>query len=70
MPPPTQRPTYFVPANFDFPPPPDGPVKLGQLIARPENPGQVVDLAGPVLFEQYGIKRYINSGGFTLEHLN
>ncbi|KAI8953581.1 hypothetical protein F4801DRAFT_588231 [Xylaria longipes] len=51
MPPPKQRPTYFVPANFDFPPPPDGPVTLGQLITHPENPGRVVDPAGPLPFE-------------------
>ncbi|KAI8628846.1 hypothetical protein F5Y19DRAFT_435068 [Xylariaceae sp. FL1651] len=68
MPPPTQRATYFIPANFDFPPPPDGPVKLGQLIAHPENPGRPVDPVGPVPFEGFeGMKRYTNSTKFSLQ---
>ncbi|KAM5431790.1 hypothetical protein MferCBS31731_007703 [Microsporum ferrugineum] len=69
MPPMGPRATYFLPANFDFPPPPDGPVKLGQLISEPENPGRPVNPKGPVSFEGYeGMKMYTNSTEFSLRN--
>ncbi|EGE04574.1 hypothetical protein TEQG_03445 [Trichophyton equinum CBS 127.97] len=71
MPLPGQRRTYFVPANFDNPPPPDGPIKLGQLVVQPENPGRPVDPAGPLAFEDFeGMKRYTNSTKFSLQDQN
>ncbi|KAI9782135.1 MAG: hypothetical protein M1839_005482 [Geoglossum umbratile] len=41
------RPTYFIPAIFDNPPPPTGPLKLGQMITKVEDPGTPIDPSGP-----------------------
>lgn len=71
MPPTGQRPTYFVPADFDNPPPPVGPIKLGQLIAAPEKPGRPVDPSGPEPFDGYpGMEKFTNSTKFVLERSN
>lgn len=62
-----QRPTYFLPANFDITPPPDGPVKLGQLISEPENPGRPLHPRGPVPFEGFeGMKVHSNTTKLSL----
>jgi hypothetical protein len=44
---PGSRPTYFIPPNFDNPPPPDGPIKLGQLISNFDDPATPIDRSGP-----------------------
>jgi hypothetical protein len=65
-----QRPTYFIPANFDHPPPPKGPIKLGQLVAAPEDPGSPVDPTGPEPINEVkhpGMEKFTNSTEFSLE---
>ena len=32
------RKTYFLPPTWDYPPPPHGPIRLGNLIASPSKP--------------------------------
>jgi hypothetical protein len=53
---PGSRPTYFIPPNFDNPPPPEGPIKLGQLISNPDDPATPIDRSGPQDHAAFGLK--------------
>src|ERR1700722_1484559 len=47
------KPSYFVPRDLY---PPDTLIKLGQLILRLDDPGNILDEEGPLDLEKYKIK--------------
>ena len=56
MPPPGQRPTYFLPPNFLNPPGPAGPIRLGQLISHPGAPTTPITRSGPLDPKDFDLK--------------